>query len=293
VRLEFRDEISRFLTGRARHGALAVWAGGSGYWNATTWTVAQMSTWNDFRQLGLEPNYQGVIIPAIAFSHTQYASCGVTITQTVTEAVGAYLAGSGYTDTATWTRGLSAKPVTDSNSEVDLHQYSSGAMNETNPVVVQAGYGVGGLFDPSENAIPEADWLTSPPSGQTYPIPGYPGYMIDTVGQTGGGINYSYGGSFEVSTGIDIALDIGLSGGWQGVPVEAGGGATIPLSYEISASTSSTSGVDCSLTDSQASNGLNAQFYYYVDGTESSNQAAINMHIWFDDYCSPNPTTCS
>ena len=47
------------------------------------------------------------------------------------------------------------------------------------------------------------------------------------------------------------------------------------------------------LTDSGEPAGDDAQFYYTVDGGLAANDEAINVHVWFDDYCVPNNTTCN
>jgi len=270
-----------------------VYAWKDGFWNATVYTVSPLSAWNDFRQMGLEQNYESYTVPGVAFSHSTYADCGVAITQTITQSVSAYLAGSGYTDSTTWTTAVTANPVSDGDSAIDLHQYTSGAMNETGSPVVRASYAVGETFDPSADAISPTDWLSAPPSGETYPIPNYPGYQVYTVGETGGSISYKDGGSFQVTTGIALSIQIGLTGGWQGVPVGVSGGVDIPLAYETTDAASSGAEISCSLTDNEASQGMNAQYYYYVDGTNSGSQEAVNMHVWFDDYCVPNNSTCN
>ena len=64
------------------------------------------------------------------------------------------------------------------------------------------------------------------------------------------------------------------------------------LSYGTTTGVSSSAEITCTLVDSQVSQGMNEQFYYEVDGSGSASQEAINMHVWFDDFCVPNNTTC-
>ena len=263
----------------------------NGFWNATQYVSSTLSGSNDYRQFGLLLEGQSISTPGISWSHTSDATCGTQIVTTISQTVYAYLAGSGYNDQQQWVSGAGANPVANGVSEVDFHYYTSGVINETfGEASVDGSWAVGPMFDPSQNAVKPSDPLPSPPPGQTYPIPGYPGYYVDTVGGNGGYLQFKNGGSFTQTQGLDIS--IGLGGGWNGVAVNAGGSASVDLSYGTTTGVSSSAEITCTLVDSQVSQGMNEQFYYEVDGSGSASQEAINMHVWFDDFCVPNNTTC-
>jgi hypothetical protein len=258
-----------------------------GYWNATDFISSSLTATNDYHQFGLPPNVQTYSVPGIAFVHTEYASCGVTITTTISQTINSDVAGDGFTDQTSWTSGVTASPVSNGESSVAFHEYTSGVVNETAGATNAATYAVGNVFDPSQNAVSVVDPLPPPSPGQTYPIPGYPGYQVETVGGTGGGLSWYNGGSYASTAGLDISVSIG--GEWDGVAF----GPTIQLSYTTTTGTSSQKEISCTFADSGEPTGEYAQFYYFVDGSQASSQDAINVHVWFDDYCVPNQTTCN
>jgi hypothetical protein len=257
------------------------------YWNATDYVSSTNSVTNDYHQFGLPANEQDYSIPGIAFVHTQYSTCGVTIVTSITQSISSYEAGNGFTDQTSWTTGATANPVSNGESEIDFHQYTTGTVNETAAASYSTAYAIGNMFDPSANAVSVLDPLGPPPPGQTYPIPGYPGYQVFTVGGTGGGKFWFNGGSYTSTAGLDISVS--LTGGWGGLSF----GPSLELSYTTTTGTSSQTEITCNFADSGEPPGDNAQFYYYVDGSQANSQDAINVHVWFDDYCVPNQTTCS
>ncbi|HTW55960.1 MAG TPA: hypothetical protein VMG36_05900 [Thermoplasmata archaeon] len=257
----------------------------NGFWNATQYVT--MSGTGQVLNFGLPQNQQIYTIPGIAFVHTAYASCGVSITTQITQSIGSYGAGSGYTDRTSWTNGTGANNVSNGESVVDFHEYSTGVINETSGAKFGEAYAIGPMFDPSENAVSVTDPESSPPPGETYPIPGYSGYYVDTVGPAGGYLNWSNGGTYTSTRGLNVSIS--LSGGWGGVSV----GPAVDLSYTTTVGASQQKEIRCMLTDSGEPAGDDAQFYYTVDGGLAANDEAINVHVWFDDYCVPNNTTCN
>lgn len=275
------------IGGNVSNPHLALNASHTGYWNATEYLSSANTVVNDYHQFGLPANQQSYSIPGIAFVHTPYSTCGVTIATTITQSISSYNAGSGFTDDTLWTQGASANPASNGESEVDFHQYTTGAVNETTGAVYGEAYAYGPMFDPSQNAVSVTDPESSPPPGQTYPIPDYPGYQVETVGGTGGELFWYNGGTYASTGGLDISVS--LTGGWGG----ASFGPSVELSYTTTTSTSSQTEITCTFTDSGEPAGDYAQFYYNVDGSQAADQDAINVHVWFDDYCVPNQTTCS
>lgn len=261
--------------------------GAAGSWNATIFHNTTSSASNDYIQFGLPANQQTFSIPGIAFVHTADATCGVTIVTTITQAILSYDAGNGFTDNTEWTTGAIAPPVSNGESVVDFHQYTTGYVNETTGANYSTAYAYGNMFDPSQNAVNVVDPNGSPPPGETYPISGYPGYQVETVGPGGGGLFWYNGGSYTSTSGLDITIS--LTGGWGGISF----GPSVELTYTTTISKSSSTEITCSFSDTGEPIGDNAQFYYLVDGTQAANQEAINVHVWFDDYCVPNLTTCN
>jgi hypothetical protein len=261
--------------------------GAAGSWNATIFHNMTFSGTNDYIQFGLPANQQTYTIPGIAFVHTADASCGVTIATTTNQSIVSYNGGNGFTDDTSWTSEVIANPVSNGESVVDFHEYTTGYVNETTSANYSVAYAYGNVFDPSENAVTVVDPNGSPPPGETWPIPGYPGYYVDTVGSGGAILNWYNGGSYTSTAGLD--LSISLTGGWKGFSF----GPSVRLVYTTTTGKSSSTEISCSLSDIGEPLGDNAQFYYYVDGTQSSNQEAINVHVWFDDYCVPNLSTCN
>lgn len=258
-----------------------------GYWNATDWISSVLSATNDYHQFGLPANEQTYSIPGIAFVHTPYATCGVTVVTSISESINSYDAGNGFTDQTSWGSGASAPPVSNGESEIDFHQYTSGIVNETSGANYSAAWAYGNMFDPSQNTLNVSDPLSPPPPGQTYPILGYPGYQVETIGTTGGGLFWYNGGSYTSTQGLDISVS--LTGGWDGISF----GPSLELIYTTTTGKSSQTEITCSFSWGAAPTGELTQFYFYVDGSQASNWEAVNVHVWFDDYCVPNGTTCS
>ena len=253
-----------------------LYADQNGYWNATRWVGSiLLSSTNDYVQFGLPPNVQSPAAQGVAFVHTSDVQCGVTIENGFTQAVSAYLAGNGYTDTQSSGNVLVANPVSNGVSSVTFDYHITGIVNETGTPTVVNSYAVGAPFNPGTNAVPYVDPDSSPPSGA----------QVWTYGATGGSDGWYNGGSYTSTAGLDMSVSV--SGGWSGLSF----GPSIDLVYTTTTGTSSSHEIVCSSLVSPPS-GYNYQFYVYLDGSGAGNGQAINVHVWYDDECVAGSTNC-
>jgi hypothetical protein len=253
-------------------------ADANGHWNATDWVSSGLSASNDYHQFGLEQNGADYAFDTIAFVHTQYASCGVTVANGATQTVVAYAGGTGYQDTQNWYNTTTANPESNGDSEIDFHYQTTGVMNETGAPTVTNSYAFGPPYTSDENAYTPSDPIgAQPPSGAN----------VTTVGGSGGSKGWDSGGSYQSTSGLDMS--IALQGGWEG----AGVVASIPLVYTTTQGTTTQNELTCTFSNAGAPAGEDTQFYYMLSGSQSGSRGmglAVDVHVWLDDYCVP--TSC-
>jgi hypothetical protein len=252
-------------------------AGLSGYWNATQWVSSTLSSPNDFRQFGLEKNGVDFAPSVIAFVHTGYADCSVSIQNSFSQTVDAYLGGNGYTDQAQGGNYGSVDGGPGSESEINYHYTTTGVANETVGVIDSNTYAVGNPVGPELNGYIYTDPLSSPPATDA-------AHTITIGHSTSNNYGWYNGGSYTAQTGLDITVS--LSGVWGGSAISPG--ASVDLSYTTSMGVSNTKSINCVFTGFTQTE--NIQFYFWQDGGSPSNQQAVNLHIWYDDMCPIN--TC-
>ena len=239
-------------------------------WNATVYVPSTFSSTNDYQQFGLESNGVDVAATAVAFVHTPYAACQVTTETGMSQAVKAYIAGSGNTYTSGNGSVQTNEQPYGSDSSVAWHYTTTGVMNETGGADVANAYAFSGPYGPvlGQQFI---DPYSSPPyTTPAYTLTVYPGGLVD-------GLGWNNGGSYTSTAGLDIS--IGLFGGIDGGAISPG--ASIDLSYTTTEGNSSSHEILCSFEDPSTTEP--ALFYFYEDGSEASSGAAINAHIWFDE----------
>jgi hypothetical protein len=246
-----------------------LWAWVTGYWNATIFTTSVLSTWNDFRQFGLTPNEPEPAAQGIAFVHTSLVECGVTVENTWNQTIYGYDAGSGYTDTLGAGRYESTNPVSNGVASIETNYQTTGVLNETPaPAKVMSSYAYGYAAAYGTNGVSYTDPDGSPPSGSS----------IWYYGAPGGSEGWYNGGSYSFTNGI--SLQVSLSLGWEGATLSGSWG----LGYGTTTAVSSNHEIICSSVTNPPT-GYDYQFYVYVDGSNSTLDQAINVHIWYDDEC--------
>jgi len=241
-----------------------------GNWNATEWVSSSLSASNDYRQFGLEPNGVDFAASTVAFVHTSYADCSVSIQSGFTQNVQAYVAGNGNTDQATGGNYGSVDGGPGHESAINYHYSTTGTMNETSIPTVVNTYAIGNPYGPELNGVVYPDPLASPPAKD--------GSHTITVGyNTQNNYGWYNGGSNTSTSGLDITVD--LSGGYDGFSI----GASFPLIYTTTMGSSVTKSISCTFTGFTKTQ--NIQFYFWQDGGTPSNQLAV--------ICTSGTTTCA
>lgn len=239
-----------------------------GSWNATEYVSATHSATNGLYLFGLPADASDVAPMAIAFVHTQYAECQVTTATTTNQTINAYLAGSGYSYTSGTGVGETNLQGYGNDSSISWHYSTTGVINETVGPTVEATYAISGPYNPDLGLSYTDPNSTIPASSSILTI--QPGGKVDAL-------SFYNGGSYAAATGLDIA--VGLSFAWDGISPSPG--AYVDLGYVTTETVSASKEIFCSFQDPSSSEP--AQFYYYLDGSESAIGEAINVHIWFDD----------
>lgn len=247
-------------------------ADSSGDWNATVWTTSTLSGTNDFQQFALPPDGSEIGPSGVAFVHTAQADCSITIENGFAETVDSSLAGSGDNYQNGWGTLEGNDQGYGSDSSVAFHYTTSGIANETSSPGIQNSYAVSGPYGPVWGQAFVDPYSSAPYKDAAHTLTVRPGGSIDQFG-------YLNGGYYTSTAGLDIT--VGLSLGWGGFSVSP----SVDLVDTTSVTASSSNEILCSFKDPSQSQSI--QFYFYAEGSEVANQEAVNLHIWYDDMCTP------
>ena len=244
---------------------------GGATWYASQYVSSTLSVTNDYRQFGVLTDQYPVAAVGVAFIHTPYAQCGVTIQNGFSQSVNQFVGGSGNAYLGSWSQEESNLQPYGNDSSVAFTYETTGLLNESNSgtsVVVNTWADSGPLGPVLGDSFP--DPFSSPPATDpSHILTINTGGLIDGLGFKNGGSNTSTGG---------LDMNVGVSGGWGG-----GFSLSMPLIYTTSVTSSTQKELNCSFHDPSSSQ--KAQFYFYVDGTQTAIGEAVNVHIWFDDLC--------
>ncbi|MGP8159042.1 MAG: hypothetical protein ACLPWO_05495 [Thermoplasmata archaeon] len=265
--------------GNVSNSMLTLNVSAPGYWSATEFVSFVNSATNDYQQFGLPSNGVSVSPLSVAFVHTSLLSCGVNITNGVSQGVESSLGGSGYTATYTNSTLWRAPPVSNGESTVTTHYDTTGIVNETTtPWKIVSSQAYGNAFDTGADAYESfVDPNGSPPANA----------VLLTLGAAGAGPTFFTGGTYTSSAGLD--LSVGLSLSWGGVGMDL----STRLVDVTTAGVSSQRQISCALL-SNPPKGDDYQFDYLLDGSGAGSSQAVNVHLWYVGECVINPQgTCS
>jgi hypothetical protein len=253
-------------------------ADANGNWNASDWISSSLSASNDYRQFGLPPNTYSPSTIENAFVHTSNAACNVTALSGGSQIVYQSIGGTGFTDDKGYGSFSEAIGPPDENANVWQNYYTTGLVNETDGfVAIVNTWAVGAPFGGGTN-----NEIFSDPLGSTAPAGATPWW----VGPGGDIQGWESGGSYTSTSGLDML--VGVSVGWDGASI----GADLPLTYQTSVVTSSVNELTCHFDGPPAGSNEYFEYDYDLDGSQSANSLAVNVHIWYVGECSQGAPGC-
>jgi hypothetical protein len=262
------------------HSGFALYSNVNGYWNATAYFPATPSARYDYQQFGLPPNNEGVTSAGVGFVHNLNAGCTIGLANGESQSIQSSFNIAGTTfatgNTGYYNHMTTASAANDSESNIALDWNTTGVLNESSGVssassVILAAYTYN--HNPYSHSTDTVSFVD--PDG-SIASPGTTNYTVGP-GHTAWE-NYSNGGSFTSSGGLDLA--IGLTGGWDALQF---GGDLLSVQYETLANVSAGHEIDCSIHNPSTTENL--QYYMIVDGSQVGAGEAVNVHLWFDRYC--------
>jgi len=210
-----------------------------------------------------------------AFVHTSSAYCTLNSGLSDTSSVYAYLGGSGFTDTQSFTLGTTfpgpgTSPLNNTSLGVAGQYYTTGVyeLESTGAFDVLTSRAIGIPPVQSSLIITGSDPVSSPPApGAT--STGYA--QIETIPlHTTEGVDFYASGSFTLQFGLDVSVSVGFSLG-----VEVSVSAT--LNVGASGTQTSFAGTSCQIGSPSATS---TQYYEVYAQGGSSVSSGIEYHIW-------------
>lgn len=229
---------------------------------------------------------QDGVYTVLAFVHTTNVACQVSQGLSVSTSVYAYLAGSGFTDTSTYTTSSTfpaTTPLTDQGENVGVayEAQESGyyVINPSGGISFGGAYAVGSLEGPYNEFYSGSDPVTSPPP----------------IGSTSTGFAGPYGepaksqGLYEMQSSGDLQVQIGLQ---ESIGISVGDFVQFSVSWDLSFGIQSTQtsfyGVNCYMGSLQASSYQYFEVYAQTGSPGTSESLGMTVSIW---QCQAAPTT--
>ena len=252
----------------------------NGYWNATDWVNSTLSATNDYHQFGLLPNSYSEAALSVAFVHTNYANCNVSVLSGGSQTIYQSFGGSGFEDIQTYGATTGAIGLPGTTADVFETYHTTGIINETAGVTSSDVdmYAYGPPYSPSTNDESFTDSYSS-----SAPVGANPFW----IGPGGGVKGWNSSGSYDSTSGLD--MEVGVDLGWDGVSLDV----AVPLTYETTVQTSTSQQFVCHFDGPPAGSGEYYEYDYLLNGTRAANLYAVDVHLWYAAICSQPTPTCT